>query len=205
MFSKQAKRFTFYLLLVSMALLLFASVSQAAIWRDSKCGVVEDSARGTYVLRNDKWIELKNGSEIYEFESVSTNSTGRATIRLIDDTVIEMSANSVVHIAYAEFTADHATLQLFADKGNIRFTTGSIGLKKPRGIKFVTRNNAYVMSNCVLDFSLQPDKENVLIEWMPAGQKIEIFNMKDKTELIANDEVFMITTTDAEGVVFQVH
>ncbi|MDR1884872.1 MAG: FecR family protein [Synergistaceae bacterium] len=163
------------ILLLALASLPLAAPREA-IASPAGVGVIEKMERTVTSTRSGSEAELSPGSKIFASDIIRTGQIGYALVRLMDDTVIEMAPNSEISIVDVTFTAGRARLQLGIDRGRARVRTGSIGLKNSRGIDITTPKNLFILSNCILYFTVEPEWETVDVEWMPPGPFISVFN-----------------------------
>lgn len=203
MISTHGKRSTALFLL--LAATLFVMIAASAACAKDFAGKVELSVPTVFVKRANREYQAMAGSNLYSFDTVRTSPSGTATLRLLDDTVIEMAPDTIVHLVDVVFTPKRARLQLHVEKGTARIKTGSIGLKNPRGVKIMTNKTLMHADNSHMLVYVTPAEERVAVEWMPAGPQVRVYNVKTKEALeMKTDKLLLIVADGKEMIVEEI-
>jgi len=175
--------------------------SEAAV----KCGVVEKLTRTVTVQREGQQSELQEGSEVYNGDVIKSGLEGYAEIKLIDDTLIAMGANSIVALTEVQFNVGKSQLHMSVDYGAVWVSTGSIGLKNAEAVSISTPSSKVSSGNATLQFMVGSGVEELKVQWIPKGGKVSVFNTRSKqraelreTDVTLSINAMTVTSGDVE-------
>jgi hypothetical protein len=160
-----------------------------------KCGVVEKLTRTVMVQREGSESELQEGDAVFTRDVFRVGQLGYAEIKLIDDTLIAMGANSVVSLTEVMFSVGKSQLNMSIDYGAVWVSTGSIGLVNAQAVKFTTPSSIVSSGNATLQFMVGNGTEELTVQWIPKGGRVSVYNTKSRqrAELREPDIKFSLT------------
>ena len=132
-----------FLLLLMLPLMLTWIVPPSAQAQPRAVGRVEQAAGLAWAIPpGSAERTLSRGSAINEGESIVTASDGELLIRMVDDAVIAVRANTRFTVSRYEFAGrervKESTSLLSITRGALRTVTGLIGRQNPRGFQVGT-------------------------------------------------------------------
>jgi hypothetical protein len=184
---------------IKTALVLTAVLTVLAIAAQAgaadKCGVVEKLTRTVMVQREGGESELQEGDAVFARDVFRVGQLGYAEIKLIDDTLIAMGANSVASLQEVMFSVGKSQLNMSIDYGAVWVSTGSIGLVNAQAVKFITPSSVVSSGNATLQFMVGNGTEELTVQWIPKGGKVSVYNPKSRqhAELRVPDVKFSLT------------
>jgi hypothetical protein len=164
--------------------LVFAMLAAAAGAAGAEvCGRVEKMTESVAAMRSGHETPLAEGDEVQNGDTIQTGPMGYAEIKLIDDTLIAMGGNSAIILDDVQFNVKKARLYVTVKGGGVWASIGSIGLKDPNGVKFVTPTLYVSSANATIQFNAGGGSEELLVQWIPKGGRVSVYNARSKKRL----------------------
>ena len=116
--------------------LMFASVSLA----EGRIGLVKTFEPKAYVIRQGKEIQLSAGAEIFQGDTIMTDSDGAVGIIFMDGAVLTLGPSGKLIIEDFLFQPADKKVSFLSQvaKGSVAFLSGAIGRISPESVKFRT-------------------------------------------------------------------
>jgi hypothetical protein len=182
----------------------------AAFAADSK-GTVEAAAGDFWAVRDGNRAELGVGANVFEFDILETGSSGSATVRFIDDSVIELRAGTSVSVKDVVFSEDRNRFNVGITGGVARVITGAIVRRNPRGFKMTTPKSTIGIRGTIMLISVNraTGAESYAVESMDPGHSVSVTNSATKEEVTItgqgtvnvdwNDRIFLDGSANRGG------
>lgn len=116
--------------------LMFASASLA----DGRIGLVKTYEPKAYAIREGKEIQLSVGAEIFQGDTIMTDSDGAVGIIFKDGAVLTLGPGGKLTIEDFLFKPDEKKVSFLSKitQGSVAFLSGAIGRISPESVRFTT-------------------------------------------------------------------
>jgi hypothetical protein len=163
---------------------------------------VDTPVRGTVVkLKPTAWVErggrrfeLKDGSNINDFDIVRTGDGASVTVKFIDGTIIELAPGSELSILDIAHTPKASRFSVHIAMGGAMITTGGIGLRNEAGVSITTPKGVVQANDAVVWVGVSGGEEIVRIEDMTRGPKVTVYNSATSNVLVTTSSRYGIIT-----------
>ena len=120
----------------TMALCLYFLFTSISVAKD--VGVIISFKAGVVAQRNDKAVDLAMKAIVNDKDILKTDETGRAQILFNDETSVSLGSNTLLKLENVIDDNANSAFRARIDHGIVRFITGKIVEKNPKGFSVVT-------------------------------------------------------------------
>ena len=120
----------------TMALCLYFLFTSISVAKD--VGVIISFKAGVVAQRNDKTVDLAMKAIVNDKDILKTDETGRAQILFNDETSVSLGSNTLLKLEDVIDDNANSAFRARIDHGIVRFITGKIVEKNPKGFSVVT-------------------------------------------------------------------
>jgi len=122
--------------LLMVVLMMFSSISLAT----ERIGLVKTYQPVATAIRNGVEVKLEVGSEIFEGDTIATDSEGAVGIIFSDGAVLTLGPSGKLIVEQFLFKPAEKNVSFLSRvmKGSVAFVSGAIGRISPGSVKFVT-------------------------------------------------------------------
>lgn len=121
-------------------LLCFCTIMPSSVWASSRIGLVKTYEPTASIIRQGKKIPLSEGAEIFEGDTIETDSSGAVGIVFSDGAVLTLGPSGKMIIEDFLFKPDEKQVSFISSilKGTVAFFSGAINRIQPGAVKFKT-------------------------------------------------------------------
>ncbi|MDR3320844.1 MAG: FecR family protein [Synergistaceae bacterium] len=192
-------------LFVLSILAVSAPSASAAPFEDDRAvtpvrGTVTKLKPTAWIERAGRRFDLKDGSNINDFDIVRTGDGATATLKFIDGTIIELAPDSELAILDIVHTPRASRFSVYITMGAAMITTGGIGLKNEAGVSITTPKGVVQANDAVVWVGVSAGEEIVRIEDMTRGPKVTVYNSATSNLLVTTSSRYGIITDEANNM-----
>ncbi|MDR3354768.1 MAG: FecR family protein [Synergistaceae bacterium] len=186
--------------LIVISILFWTSSCEPATFEDESKGYVETLEGRLVATRDMREVVLEEGSDIYEYDILETDSDGSAVIHFLDDSILEMGSGTRVDVKEVVFTSARKRFNVGLAHGIARVITGAIVKFNPKVFKLTTPKSSIGIRGTTLRVEVMEKYERVTVEDLSEGSAVSCTNTDSGDSFTMTEIQDSVTISSVENV-----